>query len=560
MKSISVPKSFFESERNHVYARWTAAFWRELLSNSVDANASRIIIRTRFDKNQNYVVDFIDNGTGMDRETIENVYMCLGASTKNARSDGIGGFGRARLLTCFSHDSYRIRTGDLVVQGEGASYSIKSHPTKVPGCALTITTDPDFAARLQNDLRFVLNSSSLRTAIVLDLAKQSPDGQPLPVMDSDHIRQLDDGRQRFSGWTRKGKHFRDLYDEHSVWGQLHVSRGDKAIKNTAIVRVDGMSMYEDHVAAPVQVVVDLVPARAREILTASRDSIRGEFRIALQKVFSEIASEQTSAFRSQRYDIERRLYHNPGHDVGHALPSISSGQLGAARIEQAAAPSIPATSQSLSALPHPEQGNAGEGSRLSIKESSEEALLLRHEVLIDANDPTAAQFAAMSRYDPEKWMQKGGEGRVAELLHAAWTAACRVALEALIRKRPGSLDHNARWSTGFIFDRYNEASYTSVAGLDHIYLLNPVDRMGRMRFKISDPASLNRLAALAIHEVSHTLCLHHDERFAGVMTDIMGDIRGRDMEAAIRGELEIQRDWIKNRCLPEPDTSAPEPF
>ena len=118
MKSIAVPKSFFESERNHVYARWTAAFWRELLSNSVDAEASRIVIRTRFDKDRNYVVDFIDNGTGMDRDTVENVYMCLGASTKGEGSAGIGGFGRARLLTCFSHEAYRIRTRDIVVKGK----------------------------------------------------------------------------------------------------------------------------------------------------------------------------------------------------------------------------------------------------------------------------------------------------------------------------------------------------------------------------------------------------------------------------------------------------------
>jgi hypothetical protein len=83
-----------------------------------------------------------------------------------------------------------------------------------------------------------------------------------------------------------------------------------------------------------------------------------------------------------------------------------------------------------------------------------------------------------------------------------------------------------------------------------------------MRFRISDPASMNRLAALAIHEVAHTCCKYHDETFAGIMTDIMGDIRGKEMESAIRDELTEQRDWDRRRKgllrdQGDPDRSGP---
>ncbi len=47
MPSISVPNSFFISERNTIYNDWRAAFWRELLSNAVDAGSSRIMIQTK---------------------------------------------------------------------------------------------------------------------------------------------------------------------------------------------------------------------------------------------------------------------------------------------------------------------------------------------------------------------------------------------------------------------------------------------------------------------------------------------------------------------------------
>jgi len=103
MPSITVPKEFFVKERR-MYSYWQQAFWREFFQNSVDAGSTKIDVRLSVNSDYAVEVVFTDNGCGMDRDTLERVYFRLGASTKSG-ADMVGGFGRARILTCFSMDS-----------------------------------------------------------------------------------------------------------------------------------------------------------------------------------------------------------------------------------------------------------------------------------------------------------------------------------------------------------------------------------------------------------------------------------------------------------------------
>ena len=60
---------------------------------------------------------FHDDGPGMTREVLDNVYFAVGATTKSGPTQ-IGGMGRARILTCFAIPSYRIRSHKYEVVGE----------------------------------------------------------------------------------------------------------------------------------------------------------------------------------------------------------------------------------------------------------------------------------------------------------------------------------------------------------------------------------------------------------------------------------------------------------
>src|SRR3546814_5023004 len=96
------------------------SFWRELFQNSVDAGAKAIRVSSsneagkgsfgRDPSLENVVrIVFDDDGCGMDRDVLDDVYFAPGETTKK---DGefTGGYGRARLMTCFSQVRYGIRS------------------------------------------------------------------------------------------------------------------------------------------------------------------------------------------------------------------------------------------------------------------------------------------------------------------------------------------------------------------------------------------------------------------------------------------------------------------
>lgn len=547
MPTIAVPRDFFVSERNSAYADWQTAFWRELISNSVDAGASRLHVRTRFGPDGGFLIDLADNGSGMSRETIEGVYMRLGASTKRDEA-GIGGFGRARILTCFSQRAYRIRTSNLVVTGEGGDYEVRETDTVVKGCAISVTADPEQARRLTHGLTTVLRQSGLSIAVTADLVRESPEGRPLvPEEDA----RFWDETGRFRGWTRRGTLIRTLADGTGPWGTVFVSRGDKALHGKSLVRVSGMAMHDDHLAARAQVVVELVPSRAREILTSARDSIRAPWRHELQKLYAEIASEAMSALRSRPAEPRTILIPTRGGGAGLAPPRPAGSQPDGEpeeefgrRNEDRARETVRGASLTLTGTPPEAAGDPVVVELLRLRDTIPGARL---DVGLHIEAPNGPQRAAVQRHLPETWAAPGGDGRNAELLHAAWTGACRHALDALVRLRPLAFYEGDRWVSGFVFDERMGACHVRVGEVGHGLLLNPVDAEGRARYRLKDPGDLRRLGALACHEVAHCVHSWHDESFANLVTALQSETSDRGFEKAIRAEIEVTRDWVLTR-------------
>lgn len=550
MAEITVPASFFRKEKENLYYEWRTAFWRELLSNSIDAGASNILIRARFGSKGEFLVDMVDNGSGMTRELITDVYMKLGESSKSGTDDGVGGFGRARILTCFGQNKYQIRSGDFVVKGEGASYDILDAASTVKGTAVSIDVDERRPRRLMNALYSVLEQSSLRCKVILDMPVEDPEGVLLPQPDETRVMKDEaTGRLHYNGWTRKGTHFGTLDDTDGTWGELHVSRGAKGLKNKAIVRVNGVAMWDEAIPVNAQVTIDLVPNRSRQVMTISRDTLRSEYRQELHKLFQKIAADQESTFRQRKRDPIKQIKFGSSAplrsiarptDANQTNMSNPDVDLTAVRDMNAARRSnVRAPSDQLDALQHDGPTAEGEGS------SPPAPLSLRNHVAIYIDSPTTAARAASRRYMPETWMGEGGEGRTAELLHAAWTAACAHTLGVLSQRHPGL--EGESWATGFVFDAKMAACHVGIEGARHALLLNPVDDEGRQRFKLSDPKSMKQLVSLAIHECCH--CVHdwHDEHFASLFTDLVGDIQDREILGEIKAELEQARNFIAIR-------------
>ena len=277
--TVQVPHSFFKREKADMYGAWPEAFWRELVQNSVDADASRIGIGIEDAGDHRVQVTFADNGRGMDRDTIENVFFQLGATTKTD-GDTVGGFGRARILTCFAQESYQIRTRDLVVQGRGPSYRIQNTDKVARGTVFRVICDDTSEQRMRRDLLRYLSDTQLPARVDIDGA-------------------------RFQDWCYKGRARRTLLDETGeAWGTIHVNKSDERRQNMMLVRVSGAKMFDRYIhaggASIGRIVVEISPERSRDVLTGSRDNLHQHYQRILDRFIAELSADAMSALRTRR--------------------------------------------------------------------------------------------------------------------------------------------------------------------------------------------------------------------------------------------------------------------
>lgn len=94
--------------------RWA----KETLQNSYDADASKFIVNLYEDERS---AEVIDNGYGMNEDTLLDVFLSVGGTKKDADEDGIkpiGGFGDAKKVVCFCWDRWEIHTQDNYLNNE----------------------------------------------------------------------------------------------------------------------------------------------------------------------------------------------------------------------------------------------------------------------------------------------------------------------------------------------------------------------------------------------------------------------------------------------------------
>lgn len=175
-KHVQVPDAFFAKAKSE-YQDWRWAWVRETAQNALDAGSTEIRYQVvKCAGTSEIMVSITDNGCGMDQSTIENVFLCLGASYKT-RADSVGGFGYAKSLIALAHSHYVLQSQDNLVEGAGGSYRIyKSTP--IQGVKITAYMDNSEYESICNEIvrfvsklfltdrtvRFFLNDAELHTA------------------------------------------------------------------------------------------------------------------------------------------------------------------------------------------------------------------------------------------------------------------------------------------------------------------------------------------------------------------------------------------------------------
>lgn len=118
MKKVKLPRDYFARAVRQDYADWLSAVPREFFQNSIDAGSRNI----DFEVNTNHL-KVTDDGCGMNERTLEDVLLKLLETDKG--ESHTGGFGRAKELLYFAWPAWKIRTRNLVAEGQYIDYTIR---------------------------------------------------------------------------------------------------------------------------------------------------------------------------------------------------------------------------------------------------------------------------------------------------------------------------------------------------------------------------------------------------------------------------------------------------
>lgn len=508
MPQVRLSPSFFRKERDQNYTDWPLANWRELFQNAIDQDASQINITLRPGDDNCVLLTFADNGPGMSRQVLNDVYFSIGESTKDSDPTKIGGMGRARILTCFAMKSYRIYSQDYEVVGAGADYEVYDHAWTT-GCKLVVEVDGSNIDTLRAALERFLFESRLAARVFLN-------GEAMP-----------------NRGLNAGRHVRDLQVQGRTFARVFVNKSAEVAR--VLVRVKGVSMFTTSTNAKAQIIVEINPEASRSVLTASRDGLRGYYREALDRFLNELAVDTNSALRS-------RLNRRTTVIRGGGMRAVSRPEAKALRPEQNPVKEDERVKQAAAFYEAP----------VSVTEASDEPIdrANRQEELFDswmnrtfgdiylfdeASDPAIRK--AITAYVPSNWKMAYQAGRNGNPGHhyrkganiirtlLMWTTAVRYALE--VGLEPLGIT-SVRYGVGFVFP--SDDIRADVRQLDggYVFSLCPVDGRGRLDFSARDRTDLKRLMAYAKHEVTHLHVDWHGERYSTMREQI--DVRFDEAE------------------------------
>lgn len=507
-RAVTLSPRFFAVELD-AYSDWRQAFWRELLQNAVDAGAGRVDVAVEVTGGGVRVV-VADDGHGMSREVAEDVFFVVGETTKHD-GDTVGGYGRARMLVCFPQRGYEIRSGHMRAVGRGGAYRVETVDEAVDGARFTIDTVDDDDAALRAALQRVLSQCALPAQVRLDGRVVAQ--RPLPRR----------ARRRL------------VDDDGRTWARVYVDRGRGG---QLLVRVRGLVMYRRWLRGDDDVVVELEPRLARDVLASSRDRLRGAYADQLDWFVDELTRNRRRALRPPAGPLDVHVAGGGFLASAAATPPSSSPAAalgprdgappsgGTAGGGAADAPGTPvraandAARERLASLPR----GVAAGQRGATA-------ALGFDVFLFA-DTTDARVNRLARaWNPAGWDKRTGRRRRALLL--AWRAAVGHAVDVLLDVRDEA--ESLVWTVGIVLDPEVRGSHRRLRD-GHVFAVNPVGDGEAIAYRLGRREDRRRLVAVALHEVAHALVDGHDEDYASVLTDLVAasdaDAADREVRAA----------------------------
>tara|TARA_B100000700_G_scaffold331722_1_gene467539 strand:- start:18491 stop:20083 length:1593 start_codon:yes stop_codon:yes gene_type:complete len=291
-QNVSVPHSFFKKAKKE-YSSWKFAFFRELLQNSIDAGAKNINVKIKSVNDSEVLIDFLDDGKGMSKNTLVNAFLALGGSEKDLDTD-IGGFGYAKTLILFAHKEFEIQTRDNNVKGSGGQYNIEKTTEYLEGTQVKVlmsykdsSDDYDVVTEniMKQELENVILYSNLKVSVFLN---------------GDKINK---------------KSTKEDYSYNTPIGRLHFSDDNDSYASYLWIRINGLAMFSHSVYSDNESCfkgyIDLTE-KPTEVLTSNRDALKGKSRREFNAIFEKLQKERSSlkTEKVNNFVINKKLVSN----------------------------------------------------------------------------------------------------------------------------------------------------------------------------------------------------------------------------------------------------------
>jgi hypothetical protein len=294
-RHITIGPEFFAKAFND-YANWHWGIVREFYQNSVDCGAREIKLSIHEEDGKTHL-RVENDGTSMTEEILVEKLLALGGSGKNFDGDNTGGFGKAKEILYFCHDSYSIQTGCLRVDGSGATYHLETVSDCVDGTVSTIVIDGDHEYDLLRQAKRWLGFAQIKN---VDFYVNG---------------------EAFDTDLRKGSARRDL-----GFGQVYTN---KSSEYQMVVRINGMPMFVENTGLNRLVIVEL-KGDSVEVMTSNRDGLVRPFSTELSNFVTELSVDKRSALkdsrRGPRYTEYRgtKLCHSSTLNVADLVDALDS--------------------------------------------------------------------------------------------------------------------------------------------------------------------------------------------------------------------------------------------
>jgi hypothetical protein len=514
MPQVQISPTFWKKEREQAYSNPPVAVWRELFQNSIDQAVTAIDIGLTDSADGSFVqLTFADNGPGMSRDVLENVYFQIGNSTKDQDPTKIGGMGRARILTCFAMQAYRILSQDYEVVGRGGHYDVLDH-VHTEGCKLIIEVDGYSLTTMQNALETFLTESRIPARVTVN------------------------GQRIGNKSAYPGRHVRDLVSDGKAFAKVWVNKSHKSKR--VIIRVNGVSMFSSSTEANAQVLVELDPSMSRNVLTANRDGLRSIYAQVLARFLRELSINTSDALNS-RFGKHTTVHRAGGMKVVRAKQVDQKTKRQSLQNQVVIADKTPDLAAFTSNDVKDDDFSEVTYTEVQSFDSWFEKTF--GDIYIFDEAESSAMRKNIPAYDPRSWQivygpygdrpyRKGGNIlRVLLLWQTAVSYTIEVALNSLGKT-------SIPYAVGFLFSEAKLAMCHDQDG-GHVFCLRPVNAEGKLDYLVSKRRDLKRLMTYAKHEVTHIDVSWHGESFTSLREAI--DIEFDEMECLRRMKAALQQ-------------------